>query len=108
MNAAFASILEIPIEDIPHFEDMSETKWYPSLLNWLKSLNFSLLTWEEERYLLGYFIANGPSSRGFGHSVIYKSIEMVHDPHPSRDGSEKITSVWALLPFDPIRNYYVD
>ena len=36
-NAAFASILEIGIEEIPHFEDMPANKWYPALLDWLES-----------------------------------------------------------------------
>lgn len=103
LNAAFASILEIDIEGMPHFEDMPDTKWYPGLLDWLQGIGFLLLTWEEERYLPGYFIANGPSERGFEHSVVYKSTKMAHDPHPSRSGLDKITSVWALLPIDPSR-----
>ena len=109
MNAAFASILEIDIEDIPHFEDMPEhgegTKnkksWFPALLDWLEGLGFHLLRWNEEVYLPSFFIANGTSPRGVKHSVVYKGTEMVHDPHPSRDGIEKITSVWALLPLNP-------
>ena len=101
MNAAFASILEIGIEDIPHFEDMTETEWFPKLLRWLESIGFHLLQWDQEVYLPSYFIANGPSPRGVEHSVVYRSTKMVHDPHPSRAGLEKITSVWALLPLNP-------
>lgn len=101
MNAAFASILEMDIEDIPHFEDMTETEWYPKLLRWLEGIGFHLIRWDQEIYLPSYFIANGPSPRGVEHSVVYKGTEMAHDPHPSRDGLDKITSVWALLPLDP-------
>ena len=101
MNAAFASILEIDIEDIPHFEDMDKYKWWPRLLDWLEGLGFYLLQWDEPIYLPCYFIANGTSPRGVEHSVVYKGEKMVHDPHPSRDGIEKIRSVWVLLPIDP-------
>jgi len=101
MNAAFASLLEIQIEDMPNFEDMRDGKWYPALLEWLEELGFQLLRWDEEIYLSGYFIANGPSPRGFEHSVVYLGAEMVHDPHPDKTGLNKITSTWALLPINP-------
>lgn len=104
LNAALASILEIDIEEVPHFEDMTRLKWYPSLRRWLESLGFHLLRWDQKVYLPGFFIANGPSPRGFEHSVVYHKTKMVHDPHPSRDGLEKITSVWALLPLDPAQH----
>lgn len=106
MCAALASLLEIDIENVPCFEDMSSNKWYFALLDWLKSLGFHLLRWdikEKMFYLPGFFIANGLSPRGFQHSVIYRGTEMVHDPHPSRDGIKNITSVWVLLPLDPMQ-----
>ena len=109
LNAAFASILEIDIEDIPHFEDMmehgkgqkGERSWFPALLDWLEELGFYLLQWDEPVYLPCFFIANGPSPRGIEHSVVYKGTEMVHDPHPSGKGLKKIRSVWVLLPLNP-------
>lgn len=101
MVAAFASLLELKISDIPEFEDMSDGKWYPKMLAWLKGLGFQLLRWDEEVYMSGYFIATGPSPRGIGHSVVYQGTEMVHDPHPSKEGLLEITSVWMLLPLNP-------
>ncbi len=108
MNAAFASILEIDIEDIPLFENMPESgygtkenpSWFSALTGWLESIGFHLLQWDEV-YLPVYFVYNGPSLRGVEHSVVYKGSEMVHDPHPSRDGLVKLTSTWALLPINP-------
>ena len=104
MSAVLASLLEIDLVAVPQSEDMDELKWYPALRRWLQGVGYHLLIWEDvEFYLPGYFIANGPSPRGaFEHSVIYKGTRMVHDPHPSRDGIEKITSIWALLPLDPV------
>ncbi len=107
--AAIASILEMDIKDVPEFEDMpehgkgqrGEQSWFSALLNWLKAIGFHLVRWDEEIYLPGYFIGNGPSKRGVEHSVIYKGAEIVHDPHPSRDGLVKMTSAWAFLPLDP-------
>lgn len=101
MRAAFASILEIEIDDIPEFEEMSDKKWFPNLLGWLESIGFYLLQWDEAIYLPVFFIANGMSPRGVSHSCVYFEEKMVHDPHPSRAGIEKITSVWVLLPINP-------
>jgi len=50
MNAAFASILEIDIEDIPCFEDMPShgegkkgaQSWFPALLDWLGAKGYYL------------------------------------------------------------------
>ncbi len=102
MNAAFASLLELDIENIPHFEDMDDLKWYPSLLDWLESIGFHLMTFDHEFYPPCFFIANGLSPRGVEHSVVYKGVEMVHDPHPSRSGID-VSSVWILVPLDPAK-----
>lgn len=110
MNAAFASILELDIEDIPHFEDMPEcgqgTKenpsWWKALNDWLWQMGFYLETRNGSQGMPPvYFIANGPSPRGLEHSVIYKGTEMVHDPHPSNEGLNEVTSIWILVPIDP-------
>ena len=103
MRAAFASILEIEIDDIPEFEEMSDKEWFPKLFNWLESIGFYLLQWDEEIYLPVFFIANGMSPRGVSHSVVYFEKKMVHDPHPSGLGINTITSVWVLLPISPAK-----
>ena len=103
MAASLASILELSLSEVPEFEDMGEQKWWPALRRWLKSLGYHLLAWKQEFYMPVYFIASGPSPRGIEHSVVYRGTKMVHDPHPSRAGIVEITSVWALLPIDPVQ-----
>ena len=102
-NACFASILEINIEDVPCFEDMDENQCPPALSEWLESLGFYRIRFEEPIFFPGYYIVNGISPRGHLHSVVYKGPEMVHDPHPSRAGILKILGVWVLVPLDPAR-----
>ena len=109
MNAAFASLLEIDIETIPHFEDMpnagegtkEKPSWWKAMNDWLAELGFYIVAQYQNIYFEGYYIANGPSPRGVEHSVVYKGSVMVHDPHPSGAGIEKITSAWVLVPIDP-------
>ena len=101
MVAAIASILEIDISIIPEFENMEPYRWYLALEEWLETIGFYLLRWDYEITLPGYYIANGPSPRGVEHSVVYRNGKCVHDPHPSRSGLDKVTSVWAFLSLDP-------
>uniref|UniRef100_A0A6M3JS73 Uncharacterized protein n=1 Tax=viral metagenome TaxID=1070528 RepID=A0A6M3JS73_9ZZZZ len=104
MRAVFASLLELSIDEVPPFEDMPDSKYFPKLLDWLESIGFYLLQWDEEIYLPVFYIANGISPRGVSHSVVYFEEKMVHDPHPSGLGINTITSVWVLLPINPVFN----
>ena len=104
LAAAFASLLEIPIEDIPCFEDMSDEKWYLELLNWTEGLGFQLCRWDKEMYFHGYYLVCGKSPRGnFNHIVVFQDGQMVHDPHPDGTGLELIKMTYVLIPLDPSR-----
>jgi len=100
MAASLASILELPLSDVPEFEDMDED-WWPKLMKWLELLGFYLIQWSEEVCLQGYCLCSGMSERGVNHQVVYKNGKLVHDPHPSKTGIKKVSEVWALLPIDP-------
>lgn len=101
MAASFASILELPLSEVPKFEDMGKKKWFRNLKDWLEKIGFTLLEWKEETWLPGYYLASGKSERGFDHTVVYKDGKLMHDPHPSRTGIKKVNEIWALLPIDP-------
>lgn len=101
LAASLASILELPLSEVPKFEDMGKKSWFPALKVWLEDKGFTLLQWHDETWLPGYYLVMGLSTRGVNHQVVYKDGKLVHDPHPSRDGIEKIKEVWALLPVDP-------
>ena len=112
MCAAFASILEIDLEKVPHFEDMPECgkgtpkspSWWKALNTWLYELGYQLIIFTDNQYITGYYIANGTSPRGFEHAVVYEGPAMVHDPHPVGGGIKEVTSKWVLVPFNPAGN----
>lgn len=113
--AAIASLLDLPITEVPNVEVFFSfwpdsdachevmNKWL--LLNGYKivdapefkifhdDLEFrsilidqgDLLT-EKEQLKGQYYLVSGPSPRGFDHICIYQDGEMVHDPHPTREG----------------------
>lgn len=90
--ACIASVLEIPIYNVPNFclaED-----WLVQAIRFAKSHGYGLLHVQDGKgvRLLAaetscYSLVTGKSPRGdFLHSVVYRGLEMAHDPHPSGDG----------------------
>ena len=102
-SACVASLLELNIEDVPYF--MGEENWFEEFKKWLRPRGYWAIcvplnnnNWEPE----GLCILSGKSPRGdFDHSVVANRLEMIHDPHPSRDGIESKVDVIALIPIEP-------
>ncbi len=105
LAASLASILEIPLSDVPEFENMKHPKWWDAMRDWLFKIGFDFVQWREPVVLPGYYLVMGTSPRdpAINHQVIYLKGEMVHDPHPSRDGVVNIKEVIALIPLDPAK-----
>lgn len=109
MRACLASLLELPMEEVPHLRaiQMDTGTWFGAFTTFLKKHGYEFQgtfyfnpyrpdgQWSElaKRSLGvdGFFMAGGPSPRGAvgGHAVIIDSLgQIVHDPHPSRAGCE--------------------
>lgn len=105
-QACVASILEVPLHEVPHFAALPG-EWWTNILTWAHTQGLiatALYPDDSERIegihakgtVLG-IIAVGPSPRGdYRHSIIVSADpdhRVLHDPHPSRAG---ITSIDAL------------
>lgn len=115
-SACIASILEIPLTDIPDFwdgdDDDSNEKWWLNARRYLDCYELMMLTTILEKHddLGGgwdcYWIACGKSPRHNckSHCVVYFADAMVHDPHPDGMGLEgRMRSASFLIPRDPAR-----
>lgn len=101
MQAAVASILGLPLTDVPHFAaDPARTAHY-GFLKFLESHGFDVVRDDFHRSFDGYYLACGPTARGTHHMVVMRDGKLAHDPHPSRAGLHKIEFVYSLLPRDP-------
>ncbi len=92
--ACIASILELPLEKIPHWKNPDV--WYEQVNHGLKQYGVCLLT-VPVRFKDGtryqppddvICIAGGvtPRSPKRGHAVVWLNGRMIHDPHPSGVG----------------------
>ena len=111
-RACIASLLEMPAEKVPHFYEPGGAAALRRTNDWLAQFGYAyaevasnqLIGWDRE--YLGNFIAVGPSPRGdFLHAVIGngggQNWEIVHDPHPSRDGIESLTRIGFIVAINP-------
>ena len=113
--ACVASVLEVPLADVPNFcVEYSESEWYFALARWLGERGFAPLTqqvnpavffeWCSQLWPEVYWIAGGPNPRGVSHAVVYRGAKLVHDPNPIyRDGLLEVTDATYILVADPAR-----
>lgn len=105
MSACIASILELPLDDVPHF--VKHDDWIERRDNWLRQRGLCAIhgtfhvgtEWRPAALHILY----GKSPRWDGlHCVVARGHEILHDPHPSRAGIETQEGFDLLVPLDPV------
>lgn len=106
--ACIASLLELPLEDVPNFCDSDN--WRERLAAWLRShgLFYLDVTLQEGAEPLdsewGYHVISGDGPRGCRHSVVGLAGVVVHDPHPKGGPLGPANREYGLLiPLDPAK-----
>ena len=100
-SACVASILELPIDDVPFFG--ADELWWTRFSEWLEARNLYAVCLKHRagRAPVGYHILSGKSPRGeFLHSVVAKGEDIVHDPHPSRANIQDRVDCIIIVPMD--------
>lgn len=106
LQAAFASLLELPIEEVPHFVAMDDC--WDAMQRWFRERyqSFYLVVEADQQgldwylYHAGHHIITGTSPRGLQHAVVGEKGEMVFDPHPSRGGLVDIKRYGFIVPLE--------
>ena len=104
-RAVIASLLELPIADVPHFLQLSggdPVGYWVRLQTFCRSYGTAYLTvparsgsefYGDDGNI--YHEISGPSPRGSGlHAVVGCNGQIVYDPHPSRAGLAGDSSQW--------------
>ena len=102
-QAAVASLLELPLDAVPHFfEDCTEENY---LSGWGRFDAF----FEERGVYVNkreasprsapswIHLAGGPSPRGIEHMVVADGFDIIHDPHPDGGGLEFVRTRFELV-----------
>lgn len=109
-SACLASVLDLPIEQVPNFYDIAPHEngpWWDAVRAWLKPLGWSVIHLTLDPAHLGefpgVFIVGGKTSRHTDHAVVYQDGHLVHDPFPGGVGLVRVDTVDLLYPLDPAR-----
>ena len=105
-RAVIASLLDLPISEVPHFNDIAKGEsyeFYEEIQKFLKPLGYAWLVVHGAATHLVYGTddpvyheISGPSPRGNGlHAVVGKDRQIVHDPHPDKTGLLGDQSQWT-------------
>lgn len=87
LQASVATLLNLPLEAIPHFMLFGDKLWWDALILFMRSKGFDVLGWVEgnpphdDKY---YLTSMECGNKEFCHAVITKNGVIVHDPHPSK------------------------
>lgn len=101
MSACVASILHLPIEEVPFFG--ADSSWFKRFSEWLAPLGYypMCIHYNPDHLPAGFYILGGKSPRGdFMHAVVANGNTIVHDPHPSRDELDSRIDCTVLIPID--------
>jgi hypothetical protein len=131
MRACLATITGLPYEMVPDLagEDADGGNWYRTYSRWCKTHGLNLqgtfsrggkwlnaAHWAELSELSaginGLFMAAGPSPRPGvrgGHAIVVDSDgHMVHDPHPSRAGVQKVEGLAGIMNITSVQMIELD
>lgn len=100
MAACIASLLELPIDQVPN---PHTTTWWDDWQAWLKQRGLYLVEAIGADWMPpGWGILVGTSPRGdWQHACVALNGEIVHDPHPDGGGVAQRTAYDLLVPYDP-------
>lgn len=91
LQAAVASLLDLDLDDIPHF--ITHDDWLQYLVDWGRWRGYLVVARPPATVAAG--IAYGPSPRGVQHAVVWLDGAIAWDPHPSRDGLLSVNGVMS-------------
>ena len=97
MQAAVASILELPLESVPNFIEHNDP--WGVLNKFLRGFNLRIFGIIDDYWPHTYYLATGLSPRNIQHMVVYHGRYLAHDPHPSRGGIV-VEDKYMILPSD--------
>jgi hypothetical protein len=87
LRAVTASLLDLPISQVPHFCEAKDGEgWFLRWTLWLQGRGLCVVPLCGQQDIAAFHVAIGLSRRGNPHAVVMRNGQVVHDPHPTRDG----------------------
>jgi hypothetical protein len=95
-QAALASLLGLPLNQVPGYDAPSFEVQYAEFLN---RRGYTMVFLNGDAIVDCYYLAFGTSiDNGHEHCCVYRSGRLVHDPHPGHHGLDQIEEICIILP----------
>lgn len=99
LAASVASLFDLPLTDVPEFEEMADDAWKPALEAWVLDQGKRLVKKRPGEHSQNeHYIAIGLSERGCKHATIGLNGQIVHDPHHLRLGLAQVVCLYTVEP----------
>lgn len=102
VRACTATILDLPLSDVPHFvKETPGPDWYEVwekfMLDHGREVTIFMMPWDSKPpVFMNYYLASGMTERGVKHMVVMRDGVVAHDPHPRGNGLTEIQCVWRV------------
>lgn len=107
VRAVVASLLELPLVDVPHFTRLGP-HWWEHMTCWLHAHGVALMAVEPDDLRPGeHYYVSGPSPSGYIgpgvflhdglHAVVYRDERLAHDPNGG-GGVVEVLERWVVRP----------
>lgn len=99
--ACLATVLGLPYDNVPHFVRDHSTAWSEAMRGWLDEHGYEVVCFDNHYPRKGLYLADGWTDRATPHMTVWRGVDMIHDPHPSRAGLTNIRRTYWLMPLTP-------
>lgn len=87
-------------EDIPQFVRDHGAMWSEAMREWLAERGLEVVAFDNHYPRCGVYMADGWTGRETAHMTVWRGVEMIHDPHPSRSGLTNIRRTYWVMPLE--------
>ncbi|KKL93968.1 hypothetical protein LCGC14_1869380 [marine sediment metagenome] len=105
MAACVASVFELDLDQVPNLNP-DNGDWWVELQRFVQARGVTIVCLDYSEDLIRevggcWTIVSGKTSRGFMHATVWKNGQLVHDPHPLREGLIEPEEIDIFIAMEP-------
>lgn len=101
LRCCLATMLRLPIGEVPHFVALYEGLWYREMKNWLlDNWHIDVIGFDGHYAHRGLYLVDGWTERDTSHIVMYENGEFLWDPHASGSGLISVRRTYWFIHVD--------
>lgn len=91
-------LLGLEYDAVPQFVRDCGPMWREEMNEWLDTRGLECVAFDNHYPRGGMYLADGWTDRETAHVTVWRGVEMVFDPHPSRAGLANVRRTYWIMP----------